>query len=144
MLPPKNVSKITFFNFKIPGKIPKISLSKFENLMLKIVNLKVFYPLKIFQGKMENFKFFLVENIPTKKFFKIFFNFKISKILKINFSKFEKLMLTNNKFKGVFPLKILKGKMKIFKFFLVFKYSHQKMFRKLFFLIENSRQNSQN
>jgi hypothetical protein len=52
MFPPKNVSKIIFFNFKIPGKIPKINFSKFENLRLKNSKFQaVFPPLKIFQGK---------------------------------------------------------------------------------------------
>jgi hypothetical protein len=62
-----------------------------------------------------------------------FFYFKIQgKIPKINFSKFKNLMLKNGKFQAAFPLKIFKGKMKIFKFFLVLKFSRQKILRKFF------------
>jgi hypothetical protein len=72
---------------------------------------------------------------PPKNFFEnYFFYFKITgKIPKLNFSKFENLMLNNGKFKVVLPLKIFQGKMKIFKFFQVLKCSRQKMLRKLFF-----------
>jgi hypothetical protein len=54
MFPPKNVSKIIFFNIRIPGKIPKIDFSKFENLMLNIVNLQVvFLLLKFSKEKLK-------------------------------------------------------------------------------------------
>jgi hypothetical protein len=65
----------------------------------------------------------------------IFFNFKIKgKIPKINFSKFENLMLKNNKFKGVYPLEIFQGKMEIFKIFLFLKCSREKCFENDFFI----------
>jgi hypothetical protein len=66
MFPPKNFSEI-FFNFKIPCKIPKIIISKFENLMLKNSKFIGIFPLKIFQGKMKNFKFFLVLKISRQE-----------------------------------------------------------------------------
>jgi hypothetical protein len=91
MFPPKNVSKIIFFSFKIPGKIPKINFSEFENLALKIVNYKVFPPLTIFQGKMEIFKFFSSFNMFPKKIFRKFF--LISKLP----AKFPKLIFPNLK-----------------------------------------------
>jgi hypothetical protein len=50
-------------------------------------------------------------------------------------------MLKNSKFQGGFPpLTIFRGKTKIFKFFLVLKFSRQKMIRKLVYLFQNSRQ----
>jgi hypothetical protein len=53
-------------------------------------------------------------------------------IPKVNFFKFEYIRLKNSKFEGVFPpIRIFKGKMKIFKFFLVLKCSRQKMIRKV-------------
>jgi hypothetical protein len=140
MFPSKNNWKM-FFNFKIPGKIPKIIISKFENLILKNSKFIGIFPLRIFQEKMKIFKFFLVLKFSRQKMYRklFWFNFKIpSRIPKINFFKFENLMLKNSKFIGVFPpLKMFKGKMEIFKFFLVLKFSLQKMFRKLFFLISN-------
>jgi hypothetical protein len=99
--------------------------------MLKNSKFQGVFPNTIFQGKMEIFQFFLVLKYSRQKIPRnFFFNFKIrGKIPKINFSKIENLMLKNSKFLGVFPpLKILQGKMKIFKFFLVLKCSHRKMF----------------
>jgi hypothetical protein len=96
---------------------------------------------------MKIFKFFLVLKFFRQKMFRklLFCNFKIpGKIPKINFPKFENIVLKNSKFQGVFPLTIFQGKIEIFKFFLVLKYSRQKMFRKLFFLFQNSKQISQN
>jgi hypothetical protein len=60
MFPPKIVWNVIFFYLKIPGKIPKINFSKFENLLLKNSKFQGVIPLTIFQGKMEIFKFFLV------------------------------------------------------------------------------------
>jgi hypothetical protein len=98
-----------------------------------------------FKRKNENFQMFSIfKMFPPKKVSKKFFNFKIScEIPKINFFKFENLMLKNSKFQGVFPLRIFQGKMEIFKFFLVLKFSRLKIFPK-FFYFQNSRQNSQN
>jgi hypothetical protein len=78
--------------------------------MLKNSKFQGVFPLKIFQGKMKIFKFFLVLKCSRQKIFrKLFlFNFKIPKI---NFPKFENLMLKNGKFQGVFPLKIFQGKL---------------------------------
>jgi hypothetical protein len=73
MFPPKNVSKIIFINYKTPGKIPKINFSQFENLMLKNSKFQGVFPLKIFQGTMEIFNFFLVLIFSRQKFFENFF-----------------------------------------------------------------------
>jgi hypothetical protein len=129
--------KLFFFNFKIPGKIPKINFSKFEKSSLKNSKFQGVFP-QNFPRKNENFQIFSsFKMFPPKNLSKIiFFNFKISgKIPKINFSKFENLLLQNSKFKGVFPVKISQIKMEIFKLFLFLKFSHREMFRKLFFLI---------
>jgi hypothetical protein len=121
MLPPKNISKI-FFNFKIPGKIPKINFSKFEDLMLKNCKfLGVFLPLKIFPRKNKKFQIFpSFKMFPKKNVSKItFFSFKIpGKISKIYFSGFGNLSLKNSKFKGVFLLlQFSKEKLKFSNFF---------------------------
>jgi hypothetical protein len=89
MFPPKNFSKIIFFSFKISGKIPKISFSKFENLMLKNSKFKGVFPHKIFQGIIKIYKFFLVLNYSRQKIFRKFF--LISKFP----SKFPKLIFPN-------------------------------------------------
>jgi hypothetical protein len=91
MFPPKNVSKIIFFNFKIQGKIPNINFSKFENLSLKNSKFQgVFPPLKIFQGKMKIFKFFQFLKCSRQKMFRKLF-FLISKLP----AKFPKLIFPN-------------------------------------------------
>jgi hypothetical protein len=86
MFPPKNVSKIIFLNFKIPGKIPKLNFSKFENLMLKNSKFKGVFPLKIFQGKIKNFQIF--------SSFGFFHNQMLRKLFPL-ISKFPKLIIPN-------------------------------------------------
>jgi tellurite resistance-related uncharacterized protein len=130
--------KLFFFNFKIPGKIPKIIFSRFENLSLKNSKFQgVCPPLTIFQGKIKIFEFFLIfKMFPPKNISKIiFFNFKIpGKIRKINFSKSENSSLKNSKFQGFFPpLTIFQGKIKFFKFFLIFKMFPPKNVSKIIF-----------
>jgi hypothetical protein len=93
MFQPKNVSKIIFFKFKIPGKIPKINFSKSENLMLNDSEFKgVLRPLKIFQGKVNILIFFLVLKCSRQKMFRKLF------LLMTKFpAKFPKLIFANLK-----------------------------------------------
>jgi hypothetical protein len=90
---------------------------------------------------MKIFKFFLVLKCSRQKIIRkvifLFQNFRQKRMIpKVNFFEFENLTLKNSKFQGDFtPITIFQGKMKIFKFFLVFKCSRQKMFRKVIIFI---------
>jgi hypothetical protein len=73
MFPPKNVSKIIFFSFKIPGKIPKINFSEFENLAIKNSKLQGFSSSYNYPRENENFQFFLVLKYSRQKVIRKFF-----------------------------------------------------------------------